>query len=127
MWPPKTMYTSHSLTFQFLQASTDSFPRCANDGSSFANCEAIVTNHFQLDVYANFTNSSLIGTNTITLTAVQDGVAEIVLDYQGLVIWKAEVMGGDTKYKEVNCEYHTDPNVGSAVRLLLTDSKDYIY
>ncbi len=84
----------------------------------------MVTTHFQLDVYVNFTNSSIIGTNTITLTAVQDGVSEIVLDYQGLVIIKAEVMGADGKYTEVNCDYHDDANVGSAVRLLLTDSKN---
>jgi len=54
-----------------------------------------------------------------------DGVSEVVLDYQGLVIQKAEVQGADGNYTTLNYDTYDDVNVGSAIRMYLTDSKTF--
>ena len=50
-----------------------------------------------------------------------DGVSEIVLDYQGININNAEVFDG-ANYTQVTYDSYEDPNIGSAIRLYLTDS-----
>lgn len=68
---------------------------CPNDPSSYANCADITTTDFQLDVTIDFDSSSISGTNTLTLSALKDGVQTLVLDYQGINIIKVEQQNAD--------------------------------
>lgn len=47
---------------------------CAWDPNSYANCDQILTTLFHLELSVDFGKSSLIGSNTINLTATADGV-----------------------------------------------------
>ncbi|CDW72343.1 peptidase family m1 containing protein [Stylonychia lemnae] len=96
------------------------------DPSSFSNADKIATTNFQLDVTVDFDKSSISGTNTLTFQVLFDGVTEIVLDYQGLDISLCEVMGQDGKFNQVETDTHFDNNLGSAIKLYLTDSNQQI-
>ena len=63
---------------------------CKNDPNSYANCDQILTTHFHLDIKVDFNQTSIIGTNTINMTALADGVTSVVLDFQGLSVSKVE-------------------------------------
>jgi hypothetical protein len=55
-----------------------------------------------MNVTVDFDKSSIIGTNTLTLEAVADGVSEVVIDYQGLLITLVEIQGTDGNFYQVN-------------------------
>lgn len=67
---------------------------CVWDPNSYANCDQVLTTHFHLDIAVDFAKSSLIGTNTINLSSTADGVNQVILDYQGLVVQKVETSDG---------------------------------
>lgn len=81
--------------------------------------EFIQTFNFDLDVKVDFDASSVSGTNTISLTAVQDQVQEVVLDYQGMTISKAEALDGTGNFVEVTYTTMTDAILGSAMSIQL--------
>lgn len=64
--------------------------KCKWDPNSYANCDQLLTTHFHLSLYVDFDQNSLIGSNTINMTAQADGVTQLVLDYQGININQVE-------------------------------------
>lgn len=46
----------------------------------------MLTTHFHLSIKVDFDQNSLIGSNTLNLTAQADGVTQLVLDFQGINI-----------------------------------------
>jgi hypothetical protein len=66
------------------QMVKDELKQCAWDHNSYTNCDQILTTHFHLDLTVDFDKTSLIGTNTLNLTATADNVNTLILDYQGL-------------------------------------------
>ena len=58
-----------------------------------------------MNVTVDFDKSAIIGTNTLTLEAVADGVSEVVIDYQGLLITLVEIQGTDGNFYQVNISY----------------------
>ena len=48
--------------------------KCKWDPNSYANCDQLLTTHFHLSLYVDFDQNSLIGSNTINMTAQVDGV-----------------------------------------------------
>jgi hypothetical protein len=48
--------------------------KCKWDPNSYANCDQLLTTHFHLSLYVDFDQNSLIGSNTINMTAQADGV-----------------------------------------------------
>lgn len=50
------------------------------DPSSFGNIDVIQTKHLELNLTADFSNSSLYGMNTLTMKAIQD-TSEVILDF----------------------------------------------
>ena len=87
-----------------------------------------------MNVTVDFDKSAIIGTNTLTLEAVADGVSEVVIDYQGLLITLVEIQGTDGNFYQVNISYkewfqgnfetynENDQVIGAAMRVFLTDS-----
>jgi leukotriene-A4 hydrolase len=74
---------------------------CKNDPNSYSNCDQITTTHFHLNITVDFNKSSLIGTNTLNLTALADGVTTVVLDYQGMTVSKVEQCNGQGAWAPV--------------------------
>ncbi len=66
---------------------------CPNDPNSFTNCNSFVTDHFHLDITVDFDKQSIMGSNTVNVTAIQDGGNTLILDYQGIVVQKVEECG----------------------------------
>ena len=75
--------------------------QCKNDPNSYSNCDQITTTHFHLDIKVDFQQTSLIGTNTLNLTALTNGVNTLVLDYQGLSVSKVEQCNGQGVFAPV--------------------------
>jgi len=94
----------------------------SQDQSSFANVDYIRTTDFNLTLDVDFDKTVIQGTNTLTLTAVRD-VTEIVLDYQGLYIESASYSNTNlsTGFIDAFFETQTDSQLGSALRVFMTD------
>lgn len=54
---------------------------CPNDPNSYANCDQIFTTHVHLEIKVDFNQSSIIGSNTLNMKALADGVSIVVLDF----------------------------------------------
>lgn len=95
------------------------------DESSYANVEAIHTKDFDLNIFVDFDKSTISGTNTLTLRAVEDQVGEVILDYQGMVITKVEAQDEDGTFKTTTYETQEFPILGNAIRVNLLNSNNF--
>jgi hypothetical protein len=68
------------------------------DPNSYSNCDQILTTHFHLELTVDFAKSSLVGTNTLNLTSLTDGVTQVILDIQGMDIQMVEQFDGKDKF-----------------------------
>jgi hypothetical protein len=83
----------------------------SRDPSTYANTDNIVTNHFHLDLYVDFNNQSLYGTNAMTFTALTD-ISQVVIDYRGLNIYSVV----DADDKPMNYQLMTpNTDIGSCI------------
>jgi len=53
-------------------------------------------------------------------------VSEVVLDYQGIDISNVELKDSQGNFNQANYDTHFDANLGSAIKIYLTDSIHYI-
>lgn len=60
------------------------------DPNSFSNCTSIRVQHFHLNLFVDFAQSSLIGTTRLDLVAEADAVSQVILDSNHLKVDKVE-------------------------------------
>jgi aminopeptidase N len=70
----------------------------ARDAHSFANTDAIVVRHVDLDLAVNFDRKSMEGTATLTVERVAPGSGPIVLDTRDLTITAVEASSDGTSF-----------------------------
>ena len=64
------------------------------------------------------------------MTAIQDGVNQVVLDYQGMeIIDVAQYRESDQSFVHIfsNCTSYTDQNLGSAIIIPLLQSNIFLF
>jgi hypothetical protein len=86
----------------------------------------VTTEHFHLDIFVDFDVSSVGGYQTLNLTALKDGVNQVVLDYQGMEIIGVEEMDQETNAFWVitgKCASYEDQALGNALIIPLRESK----
>lgn len=79
-----------------------------------------------LEISVDFTKSSVLGFNTLNMTSQVDGLASVVLDYQGMIIDSVEQYNPDTKEFVLISDGITsydDAALGSALIIPLLYSK----
>ncbi|CDW80710.1 peptidase family m1 containing protein [Stylonychia lemnae] len=93
------------------------------DPSSYANVEVIQTTNFDLDITVDFNQKSVYGTNLLSMKALRD-TSEIILDTQGIIIkdaWYSFTNDEKAVYVPANYETYIDKQLGTALRIYLTD------
>ncbi|CAI2361127.1 unnamed protein product [Moneuplotes crassus] len=85
------------------------------DDATFANINEIVTEHFELDIFIDFTRNVFSGTNTLSMRRTADFLDVVTLDVWDLNVSKIiDQNGRDYKF-EID-----DPNPNLGQRLIIT-------
>ena len=105
-------------------AATAPLPRSARDWPdihSFADTEAFVTRHFDLDLEVDFERRELRGTVTLDVERLDPRATELVLDTRDLRVTRVETTAGpDTRFEPTAFEFGPRHEVlGSALRIAM--------
>ncbi|RKP04984.1 hypothetical protein THASP1DRAFT_20430, partial [Thamnocephalis sphaerospora] len=94
------------------------------DPNSFGNVHEIQTRHLHLDLSVDFGRQVLLGSAQLTLQAVKNDVAQVVLDTRALRVLKATLVG-HAEPLTVCMHFllaEEDEKFGSALRIVLPRS-----
>lgn len=88
------------------------------DYHSFANPEAVTVTHIDLDLTANFEQTKLIGSATLSYVKQDDSADELVLDTRGLNIKSVSANGSPLTFELKP----SDENLGAALHIALSNT-----
>ncbi|CAI2360234.1 unnamed protein product [Moneuplotes crassus] len=109
-------YKALSLLFLIFLVSTEARP--IEDQATFANVNEIVTEHYELDIFIDFSRKVLSGTNTLYMRRTADSLDVVYLDVWDLNIYQILDQSGN-KY-----EFHIDdpnPNLGQRLSIFIPE------
>lgn len=91
-----------------------------HDYFSFANTDAFVTDHLQLDLTVNFDLKELRGMAELNMRQLDPAATEIILDTRDLHIDGILINGAESAFEYAQ----TDPVLGQALKITLPDGLD---